>query len=132
MYRQITSGERYTLGALHAQGISQAAIARALGRHPSTVSRELGRNRTRYDGMYRHSRAQEYTNGRRSRSRRNRRFSAAELRVVEVLLKEKFSPEQISGQRPGSAAGRARSARTVRWNPLLGPADSRSKCNVAS
>lgn len=96
-YRQITSGERYTLGALHAQGFSQAAIARALGRHPSTVSRELGRNRTRYDGMYRHSRAQEYTNGRRSRSRRNRRFTREELELVELLLKEKFSPEQISG-----------------------------------
>jgi hypothetical protein len=41
MYRQITSGERYTLGALHAQGFSQAAIARHLGRHPSTVGRKL-------------------------------------------------------------------------------------------
>lgn len=45
MYRQITSGERYTLGALHAQGFSQAAIALHLGRHPSTVSRPRRRRR---------------------------------------------------------------------------------------
>ncbi len=96
-YFQITSGERYTLGALHTQGFSQAAIARVLGRHASTVGRELKRNSTRYDGAYRHSRAQKQTNGRRSRSRRNRRFSAAELALVEELLKEKFSPEQVSG-----------------------------------
>ena len=96
-YRQITSGERYTLGALHTQGFSPAAIARVLGRHPSTVSRELRRNQTRYDGSYRHSRAQEYANGRRSRSRRNSRFTREDLELVELLLKEKLSPEQIAG-----------------------------------
>ncbi|MGH8481800.1 MAG: helix-turn-helix domain-containing protein, partial [Nevskiaceae bacterium] len=41
-------GERYTLGALHTQGFNQAEIARILGRHPSTIGRELKRNRTRY------------------------------------------------------------------------------------
>lgn len=97
MYNQITSGERYTLGALHAQGLSQAAIARHLGRHPSTVGRELKRNSARFDGAYRPSKAEERTSGRRSRSRRNRRFTREELQLVELLLKEKFSPEQISG-----------------------------------
>ena len=96
-YRQITSDERYTLGALHKQGYSPAEIARILGRHPSTIGRELERNRTRYDGAYRYSKAQERTGGRRSRSRRNRHFTAVHLELVEILLKEKFSPEQISG-----------------------------------
>ena len=96
-YFQITSGERYTLAALHAQGFSQAEIARQLRRHPSSISRELRRNSTRYDGAYRPSRAEEYTNGRRSRSRRNSRFTREDLDVIELLLKEKFSPEQISG-----------------------------------
>jgi IS30 family transposase len=67
-YFQITSGERYTLGALHTQGFSQAEIARLVGRHSSTIGRELKRNSTRYDGAYRHSKAQERTGGRRSRS----------------------------------------------------------------
>jgi IS30 family transposase len=42
-YHQLTSGERYMLSALRKQGLSQAEIARALGRHRSTISRELRR-----------------------------------------------------------------------------------------
>ena len=40
-YRQLTSGERYALSALRKQGCNQAAIARTLGRHRSTISREV-------------------------------------------------------------------------------------------
>ncbi|HUR39992.1 MAG TPA: IS30 family transposase [Verrucomicrobiae bacterium] len=101
MYNQITSGERYTLAALHVQGLSQAAIARHMGRHPSTVSRELKRNSTRYDGAYRPLKANERTNGRRSRSRRNRHFGPEDLHLVEELLREKFSPEQVAGYLSG-------------------------------
>lgn len=97
MYCQITSGERYTLAALHVQGFSQAAIARHLGKHPSSIGRELKRNSTRYDMAYRPSRANEYANGRRSRSRRNRRFGPAALKLVEDLIREDYSPEQVSG-----------------------------------
>jgi len=97
MYRQITSGERYTLGALHTQGLSQAEIGRQLGRHRSTIGRELKRNRTRYDGAYRPLKANEYTNGRRSRSRRNRQFGPVQFQLVEGLLRRQWSPEQVSG-----------------------------------
>jgi transposase, IS30 family len=97
MYRQITSGERYTLAALHVQGFNQAEIARHLGRHPSSISRELKRNSTRYDGAYRPLKANERTNGRRSRSRRNRHFGPNDLRLVEELIREDLSPEQVSG-----------------------------------
>lgn len=97
MYRQITAEERYTLAALRAQGLSQAAIARQLGRHRCTICRELRRNRARFDGAYRPSKAIERTSGRRSRSRRNGRFTAKQLLLVEILLREKLSPEQISG-----------------------------------
>ncbi len=96
MYRQITSEERYTLGALHAQRLSQAAIARELGRHPSTISRELKRNSARFDGAYRPIKAVERTSGRRSRSRRNSRFTPEDFELVQVLIREKFSPEQAS------------------------------------
>ena len=97
LYHQITSDERYTLGVLRQQGFSDAAIARALGRHRSTIGRELQRNHSRYDGAYRPSIAQERTNGRRVRSRRNSQFGAVEWELIETLLREKFSPEQISG-----------------------------------
>ena len=39
-YRQLTSGERYALSALRKQGCNQAAIARALGRHRSTIAQK--------------------------------------------------------------------------------------------
>src|SRR6266508_3548952 len=70
-YHQITPAERYTLGALRKQGYSNAEIARITDRHRSTIGREFQRNCAKHDGAYRHSKAQERTNGRRSRSRRN-------------------------------------------------------------
>lgn len=96
-YCQLTSGERYMLAAMRKQGLSQAQIAAALGRHRSTISRELCRNRCRLDGCYRVSKAQERTNGRRSRSRRNRRFSVKDFALVDELLRRQWSPEQVSG-----------------------------------
>jgi IS30 family transposase len=96
-YTQITPAERYTLGLLRRQGFSNAAMARILGRHRSTIGREFKRNCARHDGAYRPSKAQEKTNGRRSRSRRNRHFTEIEWQLVETLLRDKFSPEQISG-----------------------------------
>jgi transposase, IS30 family len=98
MYHQLTEPERYTLSVLHRDGQSLRAIARLLGRSPSTISREVQRNRChRTDGAYRPSKAQERTNGRRSRSRRNRQFSAHSMRAVEQLLRLQWSPEQIAG-----------------------------------
>ena len=52
-YRQITFEERYTLGLLRRQGLSPAAMARVLGRHRSTILREVRRNRKASDGGYR-------------------------------------------------------------------------------
>lgn len=96
-YTQITLQERYALAVLYRQGQSLRAIAVALGRSASTLSRELRRNATRYDGSYRFQLAQHYANGRRSRSRRNTQFTAAQWAFVEELLREDWSPEQIVG-----------------------------------
>jgi IS30 family transposase len=96
-YHQITSGERYMLAALRRQGFNQAQVARLLGRHRSTISREVGRNSTRSDGRYRAFTAQERTQGRRSRSRRNQRFGEEDFARVDELLCRQWSPEQVSG-----------------------------------
>jgi transposase, IS30 family len=96
-YHQLTSEERYRLSACRAQGLNQAQIARQLGRHRSTIGREVKRNSSRADGNYRPSKAIERTNGRRSRSRRNQRFTLEELHRVEALLRQQWSPEQVAG-----------------------------------
>ncbi|MDH3292371.1 MAG: IS30 family transposase [Gemmatimonadota bacterium] len=97
-YRQITFAERYTLGLLRRQGLAPAAIAQVLGRHRSTILREVRRNRTPRDGTYRPQLADWYARGRRSRSRRNRRFSAADWERIQILLRQDWSPEQIAGR----------------------------------
>ncbi len=97
-YHQITYEERYTLGLLRRQGLAPAAIARVLGRHRSTILREVRRNRAASDGTYRPQLADWYARGRRSRSRRNSQFRASDYRIVERLLRKKWSPEQIAGR----------------------------------
>jgi transposase, IS30 family len=96
-YCQLTSGERYMLAALRKQGLNQSQIAASLGRHRSTICRELSRNSSRLDGHYRPSKAQERSNGRRSRSRRNLHFTVHDFARVDDLLRRQWSPEQISG-----------------------------------
>jgi IS30 family transposase len=76
---------------------SQAEIARVLDRHPSTISRELRRNR-REDGFYRAFTADEKTRARRSRSRRNLQFTEEQWLPVFACLCDLWSPEQISGR----------------------------------
>jgi IS30 family transposase len=97
-YRQITAAERYTLALLRQQGLRPAAMARVLGRHRSTVGRELRRNRTAHDGAYRPQVADWYARGRRSRSRRNRRLGPGAWRLVTERLQQRWSPEQIAGR----------------------------------
>lgn len=97
-YRQLSIEERYEIAALRKQGCSSAAIAATLGRHPSTIAREVKRNATPYDGAYRPNVAVEMTNGRRRRSRRNTRYGPAHYEEVEARLREEWSPEQIVGR----------------------------------
>jgi len=98
-YTQITLQERYAISALRKLGYTGAAIARELGRHRSTVSREVRRNVWREDGRtYRAFKAQGYTNRRRRVSRRNTQFGDADWALVERLLREDWSPEQIVGR----------------------------------
>lgn len=96
-YRQLTSEERYALSTLRNQGFTVRGIARALGRAPSTISREVRRN-SRRDGGYRPGTAHDFARWRRSRSRRNQRFGDDDWALVLTLLKQHWSPEQIAGR----------------------------------
>ena len=95
-YRQITSGERYAIGALRRRGLSARQIAAELGRAHTTIAREIARNSCK-DGGYRPFKASQRTNGRRSRSRRNTRISPETWATVERYLRLDWSPEQVAG-----------------------------------
>ena len=96
-YRQLNAEERSVLAALRTVGLSKAEIARQLGRHRSTVGRELQRNAAPHDGWYRSRRAHQRAHARRWRSRRNSQFGPVEWTRVERLLREEWSPEQVAG-----------------------------------
>lgn len=96
-YRQLNAEERSVLAALRTLGLSRAEIARQLGRHRSTIGRELRRNCAPYDGGYRSTRAHQGAHARRYRSRRNSQFEPAHWQRVNELLQEEWSPQQVSG-----------------------------------
>ncbi|WP_045859781.1 IS30 family transposase [Teredinibacter purpureus] len=95
IYHQLTTDERYTIAAYLKQRKSQAYIARALGRDPCTISRELKRNR-RPDGKYCAARAVKRTSRIRRESRRKWQFNDTELQMVIALIRLDWSPEQVS------------------------------------
>ena len=92
-YTQLTREERYQIYALNAAGHHQAEIARIIGRHKSTVSREICRNK----GLrgYRPKQAHAFATIRRQ-SKYTARIKSGAWDRVEQLLHEDWSPEQIS------------------------------------
>jgi IS30 family transposase len=77
-YSQIASWERYAIGALLASGFRPTHIATILGRHRSTIGRELWRNTGRTAGWYRPKLADDYARTRRWRTRQHTQFTAAQ------------------------------------------------------
>ena len=93
-YTQLTQEERYQIYALKKAGHSQKEIAVTLGRSPSTISRELRRNK----GLkgYRPKQAHKLAQNRKQ-ERSRRRIPDSVWQRVALLLREDWSPEQISG-----------------------------------
>ena len=81
------------------QKLGVTEMAKQLGRHRSTLYREVKRNRSAHDGRYRASHAVEKASGRARCSRRNWRYGPAEFGPVEALIRERLSPQQIVGRR---------------------------------
>src|SRR5690606_13750882 len=95
-YRHLTQEERYQIAALLSAGFSNVAIARQLGRHPSTIGRERRRNagERAYRAMPAHKAAQ---------TRRHRASSRPQLPVeafalIEQGVSQRWSPVQIQGR----------------------------------
>ena len=122
-YHQLTQEERYLITAQRMCGQSPAQIARLLGRHRSTITRELRRNATHHDGLYRAEKAHSYAVARRRRCRRRARFSATDLARVARLLRRKWSAEQISGvlkKRGTLRISHETIYRRIRWDKKAG------------
>lgn len=73
-YRQLNDDEREQIAHMKMNGKSFRAMARKLGRAPSTISRELARNRYPTDGSYKVLHAGSMARGRRRRARQGSRF----------------------------------------------------------
>jgi IS30 family transposase len=94
--RSLTAVEREEISRGVAAGDSSGAIARRLGRAPSTVSRELARNGGRQ--RYRAQRADAAADRRAARPKPSKLAVEPRLRaVVEAKLGLCWSPEQIAG-----------------------------------
>ncbi len=94
-YNHLDRSERDQIADMKAQGLGITAIARAIGRHPSTLSRELKRN-AHADGTYRPVFAEGSYRFRRQRSA-ILEIDASLRRFVVDRLAEGWTPEQIAG-----------------------------------
>jgi transposase, IS30 family len=97
-YHRLSTEERYVIAAMRQQKLGITERAKHLGRHRSTLYREVKRNRSVHDGHYRPTHAVEKASGRKRRSRRNWLYGPAEFEPIKALLRQRFSPEQIVGQ----------------------------------
>ena len=91
-YAQLTQIQRYQIDALLEMGHSQSEIARGLGVHKSTISREMQRNTGKRG--YRPKQAQQKALERRKKG--NARIHVSDWRLIERLIELDWSPEQIS------------------------------------
>jgi IS30 family transposase len=91
-YTQLTQAQRYQISVLLKIGQSQTEIAKMIGKHKSTISREVGRNQGQRG--YRPKQAQQMSMNRRKKAKP--RIQEATWALIESKLQEDWSPEQIS------------------------------------
>ncbi len=95
--RYLSEAERVSIADGLTLGLGIRAIAAGLGRAPSTISREIRRNRDAGTLAYHRYRAGHHAAGRRARPRRGKLAHCLELRaVVTRSLERRWSPEQVS------------------------------------
>jgi IS30 family transposase len=91
-YSQLTYEQRYLIYELLKIGHTQTYIARIIGVHRSTISRELQRNTGKRG--YRYKQAQRMAERRKNKARR--RITANDWLIIERYLRKDFSPEQTA------------------------------------
>ena len=96
-YQQLTLEKRYQISSLQKAGFNQKEVAFEIGVHPSTISRELRRNRDAVRGY--HPDLAEIKKVQ-TVSKKKKRLSLTKPieRYIRAKLKQDWSPEQISGR----------------------------------
>ena len=97
-YTHLSQTERYQIYVLMKAGQTQTEIAHILGRHKSTISREVARGSGRRG--YRPRQAQNLCEERSQSSRNAAHIDEQILIQVRSLLSLQWSPEQIASQLP--------------------------------
>lgn len=96
--RFLSQDERVVIADLHRSGFSIRQIAEQLGRSPSTISREIRRNRDPATGRYQPFAAHKQAAARRPRPKARKLATESALRdYVQDGLGKQWSPEQIAG-----------------------------------
>jgi IS30 family transposase len=93
-YKQLTCKQRYQIYVLLQVQQTQNEIAKMVGIHTSTVSRELRRNRGRRG--YRPKQAHRLALSRRNKTKKS--ITEDTWKQIEGLIRIEWSPEQISGR----------------------------------
>lgn len=94
-YTQLTQEQRYQIYAFLKAGFSQTYIASEIGLHKSTISRETRRNRGKKG--YRPKQAHLMAVERRQKANKCIKMTPEIINLIEGLLCQDFSPEQVSG-----------------------------------
>jgi len=98
-YRHLTREQRYQIQALCSAGHSQTTIARILGVHKATISRELRRNAThsaRPPDRYKAANAQCFASRRAYKPPKPKSNCPAIIRRIVWLIRCDWSPQQIA------------------------------------
>ena len=96
-YRHMTLKDRENMVVLKDQGYKQEDIAKAIGFSQSTVSRELGRNRSIRTGLYEPEMAQVKAMSRKKRGCKIDRNPELKAHILEKL-ELGWSPDAISNR----------------------------------
>lgn len=98
-YKHLSLDDRYCIAGLSWQGLLIRAIATILERHPSTISRELARNRAPVWGQYSPVAAQRRAEERQQWTRPYPKSNSPRLlEKVRQGIEAGWSPEQIAGR----------------------------------
>ena len=98
-YHHLGKEERFYIWQARREGKTQKHVARALGRHPSTICRELKRNKYPQCHMYTYHWALQIVKHRKQRANRHkhRKLTKERVSIIQQLLQQYLSPEQVSG-----------------------------------